>query len=347
VKRREVLKGVPAREVPSVLIYTLHDDNVGVLPQLATHSLHELTRDLRDLGWAGFSTRYWLTGDHDPCLAYLSRAAWGGTVTPEAIYRDQITHVCGEAAVPDMLKVLSEVEAATTTLEWHGLGLTFPVPQMMLQHWKPRSLSAELKSVLTAYQTGLEAARRALLKTQPAGKSYISYWIGRLEFGIAYLQAIEAVRAAATAEAAKDPAGAIREATRAQDLIKRGLTAYAGVVRDRSDKGAIAVMNEYVVRPLEARIEGLKQKGAAASPAVRAVDFQSRKIYQSKQDPRYTSWVSFFPGERGQWYLTCEEVTRPEHPLRGSSPQQLYENGPAAGLRQVEIPDGGGDAGIG
>src|SRR5439155_16731208 len=47
VKRREVLKSIPARQIPSVLIYTLHDDNVGVLPQLATHSLHELTKDIR------------------------------------------------------------------------------------------------------------------------------------------------------------------------------------------------------------------------------------------------------------------------------------------------------------
>ncbi len=260
VKRREVLKGVPARKVPSVLIYTLHDDNVGVLPQLATHSLHELTKDLRDLGWAGFSTRYWLTGDHDPCVAYLSRAAWDARATPEGIYRDQITRVCGEAAVPDMLRVFSEVEAATMTLEWHGLGLTFPVPQMMLQQWKPRPLSAELRSVILEYQAALDAARRALSKTQPAGTSYVNYWIGRLEFGLAYLQGIEAVRAAATADAAKDPAGAIREATRALELIKRGLIAYAGIVRDRSDKGAIAVMNEYVVRALQAKIEDLEKK---------------------------------------------------------------------------------------
>ena len=327
VKRREVLKSVPAREVPSVLIYTLHDDNVGVLPELATHSLHELTRDIRDLGWAGFSTRYWLTGDHDPCLAYLSRAAWDARATPEAAYRDQITHVCGAAAVPDLLKVFSEVEAATTTLEWHGLGLTFTDPHMITQHWSPRPLPAELKSVVTAYQAALNAARQALGKTQAGGESYVRYWIGRLEFGIAYMQAIEAVRAAAAANGAKDPAIAIREATRALDLIKRGLNAYAGVVRDRSDKGAIAVMNEYVVRALEAKIETLKQTRPAANPAVRAADFHSRRIYQSRQSPGYTSWVSFFPGERGQWYLTCEEVTRAEHPLPGSSPQQLYEMG--------------------
>src|SRR5262249_9658939 len=76
VKRREVLKSIDAKSLPSILIYTLHDDNVGVLPQLTTPSLAELTHDITALGWAGFSTRYWLIGDHDSCVAYLAKAAW-------------------------------------------------------------------------------------------------------------------------------------------------------------------------------------------------------------------------------------------------------------------------------
>jgi len=66
-------------------------------------------------------------------------------------------------------------------------------------------------------------------------------------------------------------------------------------------------------------------------PAVRAVDFTSRKVYHSSRTPGYTSWVSFFPGERGQWYLTCEEVTRPEKPLPQCTPQQWFEMGLPAG----------------
>ena len=37
--------------------------------------------------------------------------------------------------------------------------------------------------------------------------------------------------------------------------------------------------------------------------------------------------MSFFPGEKGQWYLTCEEVTRPEEPLPQCSPPQWYGMG--------------------
>src|SRR5262249_17916598 len=63
----------------------------------------------------------------------------------------------------------------------------------------------------------------------------------------------------------------------------------------------------------------------SARPAVEALEFESRKVYQSSQRPSYTSWVSFFPGEPGQWYLTCEEVTRPDKPLPQCTRQQWYE----------------------
>ena len=61
-----------------------------------------------------------------------------------------------------------------------------------------------------------------------------------------------------------------------------------------------------------------------SEPAVKAVDFESKKVYESAQHPSYTSWVSFFPGEKGQWYLTCEEVTKPEKPLTKATRDQWY-----------------------
>ncbi len=64
---------------------------------------------------------------------------------------------------------------------------------------------------------------------------------------------------------------------------------------------------------------------AGPPPAVEAVAFTSRPIYRSKHHPGYTSWVSFFPGERGQWYVTCEEVTRPDPPPPKCSREQWFE----------------------
>jgi hypothetical protein len=62
-------------------------------------------------------------------------------------------------------------------------------------------------------------------------------------------------------------------------------------------------------------------------PAVHAVDFKSTKVYESAKEPGYTSWVSFFPGEKGQWYLTCEEVSKPETPLPKATREQFYAMG--------------------
>jgi hypothetical protein len=36
-----------------------------------------------------------------------------------------------------MLTLFREVEATTVALETHGLGLTFPVPGMLMKHWTP------------------------------------------------------------------------------------------------------------------------------------------------------------------------------------------------------------------
>ena len=260
VKRREVLENVPSQEHACSLIYTLHDDNVGLLPQLATGSLYELTQDLCRHGWAGFSTRYWLIADHDPCIAYLAKAAWNEGVRHEDVYRNQIRAVCGDGCVEDMLVTFREVEAATVALEDHGLGLTFPVPGMLTKHWTPQPMSDELVEDQQGYQRALDAAYRAREKAQPSGQSYIDYWIGRLKFGIGYLDIIAAVRRAAIAEADGKPTEAIRHAETALATARQALEAYVSVVRDQSDRGAIAVMNEYVYRPLKEKIAAL-QKG--------------------------------------------------------------------------------------
>lgn len=259
VQRREVLRRVPGQKVPCSLIYTLHDDNVGVLAQLTTGSLHELTLDLRRYGWAGFSTRYWLIGDHDPAVAYLSKASWEESANPESVYRDQIRAACGAACLEDLLTVFREVETTTIGLEWHGLGLTFPVPGMIMRHWSPGSLPPEWVAARQGYQRALAAAKRARQKVRPSGRHYVDYWVGRLEFGIGYLDTLEAVRQAATAEAEKKPE-ALPLAEKALKTARRALASYARVAQDQSDRGALAILNEYVYRPLQAKLAELKGK---------------------------------------------------------------------------------------
>jgi hypothetical protein len=260
VKRREAIGHMDTSEIPAALTYTLHDDNVGTLPALATGSLHELTKDLRRHGWAGFSTRYWLIGDHDPCVAYIAKAAWDEKTTPETIYRDQITATCGPAAVKDMLTMFRELEETSIELEWHGLGLAFPVPGMMMKHWRPGPMPEVCVKARAGYHRALDAARRAREKTPEERRDYVDYWIGRFEYGIYYLDAIEALRRAATSEKAGQKSDAIRHTKDAVAKARAAIEAYARVARDQSDYGAIATLNEYVYRPLKAKLAKLEEE---------------------------------------------------------------------------------------
>lgn len=258
VKRRQVLRNLQGREIPAILVYTLHDDNIGLLPQLTTGSLAELNTDLTRYGWAGFVMRYWLTGDHDPTVGYLARAAWDASVKPDVVNRDNMRAVCGEACAGEMLAAFHEVENVTVDLEWHGLGFSFPVPGMMMKYWKSGPAPAEISRYRSGYRRALEHARRAAVNTTPAGQNYVNYWIGRLQFGVGYLDAVEAVSRGANAEAAGNRNQAVQQAEMAEKSARAAVEAYARVAQNQSDRGAIAILNEYVNRPLRTKVESLK-----------------------------------------------------------------------------------------
>lgn len=273
LRRRHVLGTAPTRHIATDLWLTLHDDNVGVMPQLATGSLHELICDLRRHGWAGFIARYWMTSDHDPCIAYISKAAWDAAATPEEVYADHIRSVCGEAAVDPMLDAFNELEAVTRSLEEFSLSLTFPEPGMMVKNWTPDSFPPHLSRNREGYRRALTAVRRAGQPPRPEGTEMIDYWIHRLQFGIEYLDTIEAVSKAAAAEAAASEAeasgddqralarraDAIDHAGVALDTARSAIETFARVGRNQSDRGAVAIMAEYLYRVLKRRLHDLRE----------------------------------------------------------------------------------------
>ncbi len=175
---------MPSDRVPAVLVATLHDDNIGVVPQLELTPLAKLSKALIRYGWSGFSTRYWQIGDHDTSVAMLARGAWDPALTVDQVVRDLHVSVCGEASLNDMTVVLKEVEAATWLYEWNDVSLAFPVPGMMMKHWESGAMPGHLIEAGDCYKRALEAARRALERSRPAGRGYVERWIGRLEFGI-------------------------------------------------------------------------------------------------------------------------------------------------------------------
>ena len=127
-------------QMPTFAVFSLHDDNIGVIPQLTTSALSKILQRMVETGWSGFTTRYWQIGDHDPCIAYLSKASWDPATEPEEVYRDQVGAVMGEEAVVSMLDAFAELEALTVALEDHAMGLAFPVPGMGTKHFSASPL---------------------------------------------------------------------------------------------------------------------------------------------------------------------------------------------------------------
>ncbi len=250
LRQRDLLKQRPPTHVGANLTFTLADDNVGILPQLATESLHELTKDLRANGWSGFLTRYWTIGDLDPTIHYLARASWDAEMTPESAYRDLIENVCGTESVPRAVQAFQTIEQITQGLDQYGLGFGFAVPGMMTQHYHAGGLSKEIKADRDRYDKALGQMRLARQRSRPAGHRLLDYHIGRLTFAVKYLNAAEDFGATSRAEKAGNRPEALRCIQRADRSIREALGAYAQVAEDYGDLGAIAMMNAFCYRPI-------------------------------------------------------------------------------------------------
>jgi hypothetical protein len=255
--QRSLLKQTPPKHVPANLVFTLADDNVGVLPQLATGSLHELLKDLRGNGWSGFYTRYWTIGDLDPTIHYLACASWDARVTPETAYRDLVEHVCGATSVAPALEAWQTIEQITRGLDHHGLGFGFPVPGMMTKHYEAGSLTREIRADRDRYAETLKQMKIARERSAPAGHRFLDYFVGRLTFAVKYLDAAEEFGATARAEKAGDRLEAARQVHRAYGDIRDALTAYVNVACDHGDLGAVALMNEFCYRPIRDKMIAL------------------------------------------------------------------------------------------
>jgi len=258
---KETLGQVSTKTTPSSLILTLADDNVGVLPQLATHSLHSLVGELRKHGWQGFSTRYWIVGDLDPAVQYLARASFDAKATPQAVYEDYITAICGEGVAERLIKALDMIEKATETIDQNDLGFTFPVPGMMMRHYNADPLPPWWKKVQDLYAGAMDEVYRANTRARDGVKArpMMVYYAKRLEFAFFYMTSLEALRQAGQAKAKGDTKTQIEKLQAATEALYDGLSAYSEVARDQCDRGVIAVLNEYGYRPLRKELTAAKK----------------------------------------------------------------------------------------
>jgi hypothetical protein len=259
-ERTEMLSFAAQSPMKVTVLATLADDNVGILPQLPLQPLHRILQAMDQYKVFGFWGRQFLVTKLEAGTAYLARASWSGDVTPEWIYQDQVKHVCGEQAVPDMLEAYRILEQASQKGDEVALGFLFPVTQMMRKHWQSDSGPEAGWDELTAlYTKALPLVEAALRKSRPEGRSYVEQLLGQLRFGKDYIEAVQEVRRARIsynrskeAREKKDARGfedhisdTNRRLEQAVELIKSATEHWAAVVRDPSDLGALGVLNYF------------------------------------------------------------------------------------------------------
>ncbi len=275
-KRPHAFKRIADSGLRPILTMTTQDDNIGVLPQLTTVSNHQLLGILRRHAWEGFQLRYWMISDMEPTVAYLAAACWDATATPDSVYQDHLESHCGKQATDELTSCLRILDQISIGLGDHGLGIGFPVPQMGVRHWySGGSLSPELIHDRHEYAKALEHAKRGRARAT-RGHAYADYLIGRLEFGIAYLDMIQALREAGNANREAKHEQAADMLQRAVYLAHQAVSAFARIAMPSFDLGALAQLNEDLCQKLSRLLAdvqaGKSWTRAAAAPASVLVD---------------------------------------------------------------------------
>lgn len=255
VKNRHYLDRVAADKVPSQLILTLADDNVGVLPQSASSSLNELVSELKSKSWAGFSTRYWIPAELDPDIYFLSRAAWEDVTAEQANVELWTTATGNPSAASRLLLARQHLEKATNLIDEHDLGFAFPVPGMLLKHHHAAPLPEWWEEVNESYTQYMIELYRAQGAIEGDAKPILFYYAKRGEYVLEYLAAVKAVREAAIAKKASDNEGALEQMEIALEQTYNCINTLSDVAIDQSDRGLIALLNAYAYRPLLAKYE--------------------------------------------------------------------------------------------
>ncbi len=168
----------------------------------------------------------------------------------EKALSDLITPICGEGVAERLWLGFQAIDKASQIIAQNDPKLGVPAPEMLLRHLKSKeALPAWLTEVKTLYTTAMSEMYRANTRAREGSRSFTLYNAKRLEFTFHFISCIEALYKS------HDTATRAESLEAALESIYNALNSYSDVARDSSDRGAIALLNEYGYRALRKAIK--------------------------------------------------------------------------------------------
>ncbi len=172
--------------------------------------------------------------------------------------RQMVTPICGEGVHLVVFKAQMQIEEANKLIQKNDHDFALPSPNMILKHYASSDPPPEWWSkVRDNYLGAMNDMYRANSRAREGGRSYTLYLARRCEFGYEYMNCVEATRLAGIARSKKDTVEQRAQLEKAIESMNSACSALAAVARDQSDRGMIAVCNEFGYKALQKELEKL------------------------------------------------------------------------------------------
>lgn len=191
-------------------------------------------------------------GEQDLPTYWLSRQTCGQPLLPQVACRELLTPICGEEVDHRVWKAMELAQSAITALSARDSDLEYLKVEFILR--KTDLPPATWSTARDGFLNAMNEMYRANTRAREGGRAYTLYLARRFEFAFEYMNYAEAARKSAIAERANDRDTQIAEIEKAIESLNNALNAMAAVARSNSDRGLIAVLNEYGYRPLKKKL---------------------------------------------------------------------------------------------
>jgi hypothetical protein len=230
-------------------ILSLGQSKGGLLPKASSSALPGLLA--KAAGGDGYAVECWIPGELGPDLYFLSRASYQPDLSPEESLDSLVTPICGEGVADRLANGFAAIEASAALIEKEDPDFAVPAPDMVMKHYASGEAVPEWwAKAKEQYGTAVNEMYRGNTRARGGARPFILYHAKRYTFALHYLTAVEHARLAGIARKAKDGESWVENLELSVEAMHNALSIYADVARDNSDRGVIAVLNEYGYRPL-------------------------------------------------------------------------------------------------